>query len=100
MEEESELLDSTVETLAELAIGYLGSVGIELPPHVSIDEFKILTREALEASMLILGDYMIEIEATVQYVQQGLKEHNISILKASKLTMRKNLIKSTGTLTP
>ena len=69
-------IDLTAEQFAELAIGFLDAKGIDL--GVTPEELKPKIVEALWASMLILDDYMDEVNATIDFVKHQLELHGVS----------------------
>jgi hypothetical protein len=72
-------IELLAEILADQGVGYLTSVGISLPGGVTAEAFVPLAKGYIEAAMgLCEGDYEQEIEATIDFVNEGLESHHIS----------------------
>jgi len=78
IQDETQAVESTAAMLAELAVGYLASAGITLPPYVTPDVLKGTAEFALSQAVSAMPDYMGEFDATIDLVRQGMKDRAIS----------------------
>jgi hypothetical protein len=75
-QDEPHIIQGIVLNFEAIAMAYLGAFGITLPPEVNL---KPLIELALyQAIDLCEDDYMAEIWATIDYVDQEMKAHKIN----------------------
>ncbi len=78
-QDESTALQLVSQQLAELAVGFLGTYGITLPPGVNIDDLTSKIELGIQQAMLFCAnDYLPEIGLTIQFVHGQLVSHGIS----------------------
>ncbi len=78
-QDEATALQLVSQQLAELAVGFLGTYGITLPPGVDVADLTPKIQLGTQQAMLICaGDYLKEIGMTIQFVNAQLVSHGIS----------------------
>ena len=81
MQDEDTAIGLIAEQYASLMLSYLGDFGISIPPGLTPEVVKPLIEQAIQVTLsnvITPGDYMTEINATINHVAEQLNEHDIS----------------------
>lgn len=77
-EDENAAIQALAEQMAEMAVAYLAAYGITLAPEL-VAQLPMLANAYIKVAMgFCASDYAAEIEATIEFVKEGLESHHIS----------------------